>query len=140
MAFQQAGAALAGGRAGRITIEMALQPVDLEQGSFRPTGLKNQPFFVIRVSDNGVGLPPQVESTVFEPFFTTKAPGSGMGLGLALCQRKAVAMGGNIVARNGRDGAIFEIFLPEQADSLDNEEQQAALQQIARQGNKETRG
>ncbi|MGO1118566.1 PAS-domain containing protein [Rhodovibrionaceae bacterium A322] len=114
---------------GRIVIEMEYQ---LPSGSHPPDGLrerrrkertiKGQPTFVVRVKDNGIGLPQQAESTVFEPFFTTKAPGSGMGLGLALCHRKIQAMGGDIFARNDEEGAVFEILLPEQV-ALPEDEQ-----------------
>lgn len=37
----------------------------------------------VSVSDEGVGIPPQIVHRIFEPFFTTKAPGVGTGLGLS---------------------------------------------------------
>lgn len=42
---------------------------------------------VVRVTDDGPGIPPDVLPHVFDPFFTTKAPGEGTGLGLDICRR-----------------------------------------------------
>jgi two-component system, NtrC family, sensor kinase len=39
---------------------------------------------VIKVNDNGLGMPESVRAKVFQPFFTTKPTGSGTGLGLSL--------------------------------------------------------
>ncbi|MEL6232943.1 MAG: ATP-binding protein [Pseudomonadota bacterium] len=70
------------------------------------------PDFVIRVVDNGPGLPPNAEE-IFEPFFTTKKPGEGLGLGLAISAGIAQDLGGRLVARNrDGEGACFELHLP----------------------------
>ena len=39
---------------------------------------------IIRVKDNGTGIPESVRTKVFQPFFTTKPTGQGTGLGLSL--------------------------------------------------------
>ena len=44
--------------------------------------LDNQ--IVIKVKDNGVGMPESVRTKIFQPFFTTKPTGQGTGLGLSL--------------------------------------------------------
>jgi len=38
----------------------------------------------IRIRDNGIGIPPEVQDKMFNPFFTTKPAGEGTGLGLSI--------------------------------------------------------
>jgi len=42
---------------------------------------------VIRIADNGQGMPESVIEKLFTPFFTTKAEGEGTGLGLSICHQ-----------------------------------------------------
>jgi two-component system, NtrC family, sensor kinase len=39
---------------------------------------------VIRIADNGLGIPEELQKRIFDPFFTTKSVGMGIGLGLAV--------------------------------------------------------
>lgn len=69
--------------------------------------------FVLRITDNGTGIPPEVLRHVFDPFFTTKAPGKGTGLGLAITQSIVMGMGGTIEAKSEISrGTSFVITLP----------------------------
>ncbi|MEH2079477.1 MAG: GAF domain-containing protein [Nostoc sp.] len=45
---------------------------------------------VIRIADNGLGIPEEARSHIFDPFFTTKAPGKGTGLGLSISHQIVV--------------------------------------------------
>ncbi len=42
---------------------------------------------VVRVVDDGPGIPPEVKGRIFDAFFTTKPVGAGTGLGLDIAQR-----------------------------------------------------
>ena len=73
---------------------------------------------VLRVADNGGGVPEDIHERIFDPFFTLKEMGKGNGLGLALCRRLIADMGGRITLHNDDQGAVFEITLhPAESDA-----------------------
>lgn len=49
------------------------------------TTLQDEQFVIIKIKDNGNGIPDSVKQKIFEPFFTTKPAGQGTGLGLPIC-------------------------------------------------------
>lgn len=68
---------------------------------------------VLKIKDNGPGIPDQIRSRIFEPFFTTRQIGSGTGIGLAFCHRIVTTHGGSISVETGIDGgASFVIRMP----------------------------
>ena len=68
---------------------------------------------VIRVADNGPGVPDASRDRIFEPFYTTKPEGQGMGLGLAVAYGIVRDAGGSLTLRPEGPGATFEVELPE---------------------------
>jgi len=85
---------------------------DGEGGSIDPVFTARE-VVIIRISDNGTGIPPVDLDRIFDPFFTTKPLGKGTGLGLAICARLVESMGGRIDATNGHSGgAIFTVRVP----------------------------
>ncbi len=68
---------------------------------------------VIRIGDNGSGIPADIQKRIFEPFFTTKGVGSGTGLGLDIAHRIVVGRhGGDIKVESNEGGTTFWIRLP----------------------------
>ena len=63
---------------------------------------------VVRVSDSGPGITPELAEHLFEPFFTTKAPGEGLGLGLVISSQIVREFGGTLRAVPSTSGAVFE--------------------------------
>ena len=66
---------------------------------------------VITVADTGGGIAPAIMPRLFRPFATTKDPDRGMGLGLSICRGLVMAMGGEITAANGPEGAVMRVRL-----------------------------
>jgi CheY-like chemotaxis protein len=72
------------------------------------------------VSDNGPGVPADLESKIFDPFFTTKEVGKGTGLGLSVAYAIVQEHGGRIRVQSAAStgaagpasGATFVVELP----------------------------
>ncbi|HYQ05058.1 MAG TPA: PAS domain S-box protein, partial [Polyangiaceae bacterium] len=76
-------------------------------------------FVLLRVTDSGAGMAPEVLARVYEPFFTTKDSHRGTGLGLATVYGIAQQHGGFIQASSelGR-GTTFAVYLPTEGTSI----------------------
>lgn len=62
-------------------------PSELDAAASRitiTTAVVNQKSVQVVIADNGVGIPPQLQSHIFDPFFTTKSIGKGTGLGMSI--------------------------------------------------------
>jgi len=69
---------------------------------------------VVEISDNGGGIPPDVQPRIFDAFFTTKPPGKGTGQGLGITFSIVTqSHGGNVfVKETGPEGTTFRVELP----------------------------
>ena len=78
-------------------IQNALEAVAPDaSGSVIVRGRNEGADLILSVRDNGHGIAESDRARVFDPFFTTKETGHGMGLGLTICRRVVVAMGGTL--------------------------------------------
>ena len=96
---------------GRITIETANRALDGLGATVQ--GLSPGQYVVLRVSDTGTGMAPEVIARAFDPFFTTKPIGLGTGLGLSMVYGFARQSGGQarIHSQVGQ-GTTISLYLP----------------------------
>jgi PAS domain S-box-containing protein len=107
-----------GGRAGLIQVFVnlitnAAQALPAQGGTVTLSLQSLGDQVIARVSDDGKGMPPEVQARVFEPFFSTKEGGRGVGLGLSIVQGIVSRHGGTIdVASEPDRGTTFSVRLP----------------------------
>jgi signal transduction histidine kinase len=78
-----------GGELNQIWMNLIDNALDAAPGSGRVevTAGRERERVVVRVVDNGPGVPDEIRGRIFEPFFTTKPVGKGTGLGLDIVRR-----------------------------------------------------
>jgi len=65
-----------------------------------------------RISDNGPGIPTDVQQRIFDPFFTTKDKSKGTGIGLSVSLSISREHGGKLSYEDNEPGATFLLWLP----------------------------
>ncbi len=113
---------------GTLRIDTANMEIDEDYAASRPE-LSPGPHVRLRVSDTGVGMPPETAQRAFDPFFTTKPPGQGTGLGLATVYGIVQQAGGRaqIYSEIGV-GTTFTVLLPATEQASAPEESQSDSQ------------
>lgn len=70
-------------------------------------------FVVVDISDNGKGIPSEIQGKIFDPFFTTKPPGKGTGLGLNISYNIVVQKHHGDIRIYSKPGqTCFTVILP----------------------------
>ncbi len=101
-------------KGGRLTIETANASIDRKYA--REYALQPGQYVLVAVTDNGMGIAPDVLGKVFDPFFTTKVVGKGTGLGLSQVYGFVRQSGGHVKIYSEVDvGTTVKIHLPRYA-------------------------
>jgi two-component system, NtrC family, sensor kinase len=84
-----------------------------KDGWIRVKSVRSGGEILVSVSDNGPGIPEEMQRKVFDPFFTTKSAGKGTGLGLWISYSIMEKMGGTITLNSKvGEGTTFVVQIP----------------------------
>ena len=105
-------------------VRNAFEVLQGREGRLLVEGLREGSYFVIRVTDNGPGIPEEIRDSLFEPF-VTMGKKTGTGLGTAIARKVVEEHGGVIWFQTGLEGTTFYIKLPVQTESSSEADQVA---------------
>ena len=107
---------------GELTISAANAELD-EHDAAANGNVKPGAYVVFSVTDNGIGITPEIRDRIFDPFFTTKEVGKGTGLGLSIALGIVKSHGGFInVQSSPNHGSCFKVYPPAQTAARPAEE------------------
>jgi len=91
---------------------LTISSTNVERGFRTRSAFGPYRFVLLRVSDTGQGIPPEILERIFEPLFTTGKSGLRYGLGLCMVEQTVAHAGGyiNVDSQPGR-GTVFELYL-----------------------------
>lgn len=97
---------------GRLKIMARNVIIDAQTSGDAP-GVASGPYVILAVSDNGVGMSPEVRRSAVQPFFTTKPAGCGSGLGLSIVYGFVRQSGGNLrIDTASGEGTTVTLYFP----------------------------
>jgi PAS domain S-box-containing protein len=106
---------------GKLTVETANKWFDREAACEHD--IPQGQYVSLCVSDNGVGMMPDVAARAFDPFYTTKPVGKGTGLGLSMIHGFVRQSGGQVRIRSEpAKGTTVCLYLPRQTGTEDHTE------------------
>ncbi len=97
---------------GTLTVQLELFSADMKFCFTHPKA-KPQYYWILSVSDTGIGMDEKTVSKIFDPFFTTKKDGRGTGLGLSIAYNIIHQFKGFIdVVSEPNKGSTIMVYLP----------------------------
>ena len=94
-------------------VNNALDAMEKTGGTLNISSQLKDNHILVKVADDGPGIPEANFTRIFDPFFTTKQVGKGTGLGLSICYGIIKKLGGEIIVRSVIDGGTtFDVKIP----------------------------
>jgi PAS domain S-box-containing protein len=75
---------------------------------------------ILKITDSGSGIPPEIQAKIFNPFFTSKPVGEGTGLGLSICKGLLDEHKATIELIKDSPNTCFEVRFPKISSDLGN--------------------
>jgi signal transduction histidine kinase len=101
-----------GGELNQVWANLVDNALDAASGQVAVAAGRQGQSVVVRVIDDGPGLPPEIRERIFDPFFTTKPVGQGTGLGLDIARRVVLKHEGQIEVDSRPGHTQFSVTLP----------------------------
>jgi signal transduction histidine kinase len=101
-----------GGELNQVWANLVDNALDAASGHVSVAAGRQGPSVVVRVVDDGPGLPAEIRERIFDPFFTTKPVGQGTGLGLDIARRIVQKHQGSIEVDSRPGHTQFSVTLP----------------------------
>jgi len=101
-----------GGALNQVWANLVDNALDAAAREVSVTASHHGPSVIVRVVDDGPGIPADVQKRIFDPFFTTKPPGHGTGLGLDTARRIVIQHRGEITIESRPGRTVFAVTLP----------------------------
>ena len=103
-----------------VLVNLLVNAVDevekLEHPKIKIEILSDSDHIIFRVTDNGSGVPLELEHKIFHPFFSTKEVGKGTGLGLSISRGIMKRQGGELILNRSVSNSCFDVILPYKAN------------------------
>lgn len=108
-------------------IEEALKSSGRDMGVITIAAKRDEQFVEVVITDDGQGMPKNIQRKIFDPFFTTKEVGKGTGQGLSIAYNVIVEKHGGSISVDSKEGmgTTFFIRLP-LANKLNDKKASAA--------------
>ena len=102
-------------------LDELLESLDQENKKVSLRSYMRERSIVVEISDNGRGVPQELQDQIFDPYFTTKGELNGTGLGLYMCNMiMNKSYKGKIMCKSNDKGTTFSLDFPIQDERKDD--------------------
>jgi signal transduction histidine kinase len=107
-----------GGELNQVWANLVDNALDVAKADIAISAARQGRNVVVRVTDDGPGIPDEIRARIFDPFFTTKPVGKGTGLGLDIARRLVRHHQGEIAVDSHPGRTEFTVTLPVDAGAV----------------------